>query len=157
MRIDRIVITILSLTFAPLGIADTVYKSVDAEGNVTYSTTPPVDATQTESVPIAPGPTAEQRAAAEARMSELARARAEAREREAENEEERAESVADAQKRLDEARAALKDAQEERVGDWQHTAGGARFRSLSYRQRMSAAEERVERAEEALAQARRGR
>lgn len=49
---------ILLLTPATL-TADTIYKSIDENGNVTYSTTPPQDDKQSTSVDIAPPPSEE--------------------------------------------------------------------------------------------------
>jgi len=47
---------LILLLFAGSCAAQTLYKSVDEKGKVTYSDTPPADAVATESVPIAPGP-----------------------------------------------------------------------------------------------------
>jgi len=52
---------------APLA-ADTIYKSVDKDGHVTYSTTPPQDSEQSKSVDIAPPPSEERIQAAQDRQ-----------------------------------------------------------------------------------------
>jgi len=41
-------------------LAGEVYKSVDAAGNVTYSTTPPADAVEVQAVDLPPGPSEQQ-------------------------------------------------------------------------------------------------
>lgn len=40
--------------------AQQVYRSVDPQGNIIYSDTPPADAAQTQSIELPPGPTEEQ-------------------------------------------------------------------------------------------------
>ncbi len=45
-------------------MAQQVYKSVDDRGKVTYSSTPPADAVQVETVPLAPSPSAAEMEAA---------------------------------------------------------------------------------------------
>ena len=48
--------------------ADTIYKSVDENGNVTYSTTPPADSKTSTRVDIAPPPSEERIKAAQQRQ-----------------------------------------------------------------------------------------
>jgi len=48
-------------------VADTIYKSVDDKGNITYSTTPPQDNATSTEVEIAPPPSEEQIRAAQQR------------------------------------------------------------------------------------------
>ena len=47
--------------------AETIYKSIDENGKVTYSTTPPKNATQSKSIDIAPPPSGEAIKAAQQR------------------------------------------------------------------------------------------
>jgi len=63
--------------------ADQVYRSVDADGNVTFSSTPPANAAAVEEVSVRPGPSAEAQREARARIerqeataSEMGEARA---------------------------------------------------------------------------------
>ena len=63
--------------------AEQIYRSVDAEGNVTFSSQPPADAVDVDEVSLPPGPSAEEQAAArkrvqaqEATASEIGEARA---------------------------------------------------------------------------------
>jgi hypothetical protein len=51
---------LLLLAAAAAAAEEPVYKSVDADGNVTYSKQPPPEAVQTETVDLPPAPTAEQ-------------------------------------------------------------------------------------------------
>jgi hypothetical protein len=64
-------------------MAEQIYRSVDAEGNVTFSNEPPADAVDVDEVKVRPGPTAaeqkqarERMQAQEATASELGEARA---------------------------------------------------------------------------------
>ena len=61
-------ITILLLASATID-ADTIYKSIDKDGNVTYSTTPPQNSEQSTSVNIAPPPSEERIKAAQDRQN----------------------------------------------------------------------------------------
>jgi predicted nucleic acid-binding Zn ribbon protein len=139
--------------------AEQVYKSIDAQGNVTYSSTPPSDADiqRIETLEVPAGPTPEEQAAAEARAREL---EAQASQREAELTQptrQRASSVAQAEQALQEARQALAEAQErESPEDWQTLASGGRVPSAAYLQRVQEAQEQVQAAEEALRKARLG-
>jgi len=63
--------------------AEQIYKSVDADGNVTFSSQPPADALDVDEVKVQPGPSAAEQQAArervqaqEATASELGEARA---------------------------------------------------------------------------------
>ena len=77
----RLTISIISLLAACTASAENVYKSVDAQGRVTYSSTPPttVPDAMVEKVQIAPGPTDQQKqdAAQRAKALETNRTRAE--------------------------------------------------------------------------------
>lgn len=90
--------------------AQTMYKSVDAQGRVTYSSHPPVDAVETEGVQIAPGPSAE--------AAEQARQRAKAREREADAQYrkliEQRQKEAEARKEAESARLAKESAERQK-------------------------------------------
>jgi hypothetical protein len=99
--------------------AQAVYRSVDEAGHVTYSSQPPKDAVEVETVPVAPGPSAEATQEARDQVREMekrtdaqfeslmdrrrqdASARREARE--AAERERAAREAADRQRRMDEA------------------------------------------------------
>lgn len=78
----RLAIATAALLAAFTASAQTVYKSVDARGRVSYSSTPPITAPEEmiEKVKIAPGPTEQQKqdAAQRAKALETDRGRAEA-------------------------------------------------------------------------------
>ena len=154
-----LLIASIALTIPGALPAQQVYKSIDAQGNVTYSSTPPSDADvqRIETLEVPAGPTPEEQAAAEARAREL---EAQASQREAELAQptrQRTSSVAEAEQALEEARQALAEAQErDSLEDWQTIASGGRVPSAAYLQRVQEAQERVQAAEEALRKARLG-
>lgn len=138
--------------------AETIYRSIDANGNVTYSSSPPPgsSAERIEQVPIAPGPSPAQQRNAEQRALEIEReARSQAAP--APQAREPAAAVAEAEQNLARARASLEQAKVKRDDDWQWLASGGRVLSERYFNRVSAAEAEVQAAEDALRQARRGR
>ena len=81
--IKRLPIAVLLLIGLGTAMADKIYKSVDAEGNVTYSSEPPDDSVNVERIRVAPSPGEEQLRAAqerERRISESANTLADQRE-----------------------------------------------------------------------------
>jgi hypothetical protein len=149
---------LLALSAGGLAAEDQVYKSIDADGNVTYSPTPPpVDAGVVEEVRLAPPPTEAQRQAAERRVREIEQTVAESERQRAATEEERRARIEAAEQELAEARAAAEVARVKTVDDWQTIVTGGRVLKQSYLDRVAAAEARVEAAESALQKAKQGR
>lgn len=141
---------VLSLSLAgPVG-AYNIYKSVDAAGEVTYSTHPPSDAQTVEQVKLQPGPTAEQKAEAQQRQREVANA---AKEIQQENEAaaaERAASVQTAQRKVSAAQENLDQASAYHDDDWQGTVSGYRKLKESYFDRVARARIELEQAQTEL-------
>lgn len=82
---------LVALVAQPAAAADPIYKSVDSEGRVTYSSTPPPQGAKTEKVAVPPPPTedsirqAEERARkTQAQVSEMQNQRIEKEAKEAE-------------------------------------------------------------------------
>jgi hypothetical protein len=74
---------LLPAVLAGAAAAEQIYRSVDADGNVTFSSEPPADAVDVDEVKVQPGPSAAEQQAArervqaqEATASELGEARA---------------------------------------------------------------------------------
>ena len=154
-----ILVAVLWCTAAPDLGAEAVYKSVDSEGNVTYSGTPPPAGTagEVEELDIDPDPvTGDPNAGtpnaqgSEPSGLERSSAAAEARAQ-------RQDAVSAAQQDLIRAKAELEQAKIPGDGDWQWLVRGGRVLSAAYFERVAAAEARVEAAEQALQAARRGR
>jgi hypothetical protein len=67
-RFTQPVCTCLLVLLTGTVTAGQIYRSVDAEGNVTFSSEPPENATSVEEVDIPPGPSAEEQHEARERM-----------------------------------------------------------------------------------------
>lgn len=139
--------------------ADTLYKSVDAEGRVTYSSQPPLGAVRTEPLPLPDDEPSEAerqdalRRADEtgARLDELAREREELQQRQSADQQ----GINEALQARDAARTRLEESRIQRDEDWQATAKGGRFLKDGYFQRVQEAEQALQAAEVALDKARR--
>jgi hypothetical protein len=161
---DRTTITttfVLGLLIGLGGVvqAQHVYKSVDAEGRVTYSATPPSErgTERVEELDLEPGPTPEEQQAAHQRMRGNAAASQTVQDQREAERAKRSAAVSAAQQELIRARADLEQAKIPGDSDWQHLAKGGRVLSANYFARLTAAEDRVAKAEEALQAAREGR
>jgi hypothetical protein len=158
MRSRRLTLILLPLIILPTAGAETVYKSVDEQGNVTYSSTPPPGGAEVvEQVPIAPPPPQSEVQAAEERMRQLEIESARSDRERRESKEQQTQSVAAAEAELTKARAELEDAKIQGDDDWQYLAAGGRVLKQSYLDRVERAEKRVQAAEDALRKARSGR
>ena len=65
---------LLSLSFATALHADPIYKITDAQGNVTYTTTPPADNDNVSTINVAPEPSEERIKAAQERHKQNVKA-----------------------------------------------------------------------------------
>lgn len=139
--------------------AQHVYKSVDADGRVTYSATPPSESgtAQVQELELQPGPNPQDQQAAHQRMRSNAAANQQSQDRREAERAKRAAAVSAAQQALIRAQADLEQTKIPGDSDWQHLAKGGRVLSAGYYARLTAAEDRVAKAEEALQAAREGR
>jgi len=139
-------ISVLLLTCCSLACSEPIYKSVDSEGRVSFSSKPPAGARQVEQIQIQPGPTAAQIEATKARAK---RTIEQAQERGSPAEEKRQAKMAASEKVRD-AQTALEKAKVIQPEDWQHLAGGGRHLKQSYFDRVKHYEAAVEKATKAL-------
>ncbi len=124
--------------------AETAYRSVDEQGNVTFSDHPVSGAAQQEQVTIdAPGPSAERQQDARRRAAELQK---EASQAGASRAPARAARKETARQTLQDAEKGLEDASQVREGDRIGTAGGGSRLKPEYHERVREAEAEVERA-----------
>jgi hypothetical protein len=133
-----------------LAVGETIYKSVDAKGNVTYSSAPAAESVNTRTIAVPQGPTEEQRQEAEKIQQQIEDAADRQRQDLATVRGQRTGSVQQAEKTLAEAKADLENAQVVQDSDWQHLGGGGRHLKESYFQRVQQAEDRVRSAEQEL-------
>ena len=154
----RIAVTLLfagTLGAPSLALAEEIYKSVDADGNVTYSSVPPEEAVDTQTVSVPDAPSEVQRQEAEQREKQRQRAADNMARERAARDSQRGGTVQDAEKGRDRAKTQLERAQVEQDSDWQGLAGGGRRLKESYFERVRNAEEELRQAEEAVSKARR--
>lgn len=114
--------------------AQTVYKSIDAQGRVTYSSKPPpVETPKTvERVPIAPGPTPQQQQEATHRATELQATTNSTLKQRKEQENEGSSTASDAEKALLKAGGVLEEAGI-KGNDWQPIVEEGRVLDRNYR------------------------
>jgi hypothetical protein len=148
--------TILVLGMLPaLLAAAEIYKSVDGQGRVTYSTAPPQDAVASESVDVAPGPSDSEQREAQQRVREMeaaaGRLNADAARRQAATVKARQQ----AQERVGKAEAELQEAMAIKDSDWLPKAGGGRRLNPAYEQRVEEARQRLQSAQKGLSEAQR--
>ncbi len=133
-------LAILTMTLAAPVMAQNVFKSVDETGTVTYSSSVPVDAVESEPMKLAPPPPTAATEEARAKADETVEA---AGQLSAEDETRKAEKAAETQAKNEAVVAAeqnLEDAKIIRDGDWQNLQGGGRVLNEGYQQRVREAE-----------------
>lgn len=141
------ILAVLSLLIVPIASAEIIYKYSDAKGNVVFTDDPPADATNIETVHLAPLPTEQERREAEANAAE---------QREAAGLDEAAVNAATqekrlaAEQRLREALDALVTTQAQQPDDWQHLADGHKELKPSYFARVDKAQRAVDQARKDL-------
>jgi len=133
---------------------DEIYRSVDAEGNVTYSDTPPTGDSKGEMVELPPNPSPAAVQETEARNREIRRAASRAQQQRIEQERAQESALRTAREALQQAEARLKEAKVIRDEDRQNLAGGMRRIRPDYFERVKAAEAEVEAARKRLREAR---
>jgi len=132
--------------------AQTYYRSVDAEGNVTYSANPPTDAAQVAPVDVQPGPSDDEVKRAVERQQRFEAQIGEAEGKRAEGEQEREDKMKAAQEAVEQAERDLLTAKKTRGVDYLSGAALA-----EHRQRVDAAEQALDKAKQDLRKLRTGR
>ena len=152
-RVLRFAVPLVLLGTSDVALAYNIYKSVDAQGNVTYSSSPPADANMVERVKIAPAPSQESIETAKERERQIAAAGDEMSQERQTQKEAQAQGVDATRREVNTAQAALADAKEMRDSDWQGTIQGHRHLKPEYFERVQAAESRLEEAQKAYKEA----
>lgn len=134
-------------------VGDEIYRSVDAEGNVTFTDTRPAGNT-VERVELPPGPSEETLRQTEQRNREIRNAAEQAERKRLQRQQEKTARIEAAKKELADAQAKLADAKTIKDEDRQHLAGGKRRLDPGYFERIEQAEAAVEAARKALQAAR---
>ncbi len=148
MRLLRVWIGVLLLGLVLQAGAETVYRSVNADGQVIFSDTPPPDAESSETVNLLAPVSEERRKAAEARQRKLIDLVTHDEEEQGEEApresalDEATQAVEDARTRVDEAKAI-------RPSDWWNGPGSGQLKP-EYQERVRQAEQELETAERDL-------
>lgn len=151
-------IALFALVVTGVHAGPQVYKSTDAEGNVTYSANPPAaQSAVVEEVPIAEPPSEDRQREASRRARDVERQVERSELERQKKAKERNTTAETAEKALEEARAALEQAKIKTLDDWQTIAAGGRVVKQSYFDRVERAEAKVKAAEDALKKAGRKR
>jgi len=151
--ITTLMLGVLSITASHL-VAEEIYRSVDAQGNVTYTDSPTAGDMSFEKVEVPPSPSPASIQESELRHQEIRRAADQAQRKrlgEAQNENEQ---LTQARKALAEAEARLTEAKIIKDEDRQNLAGGRRRINPEHFDRLKAAEMEVEAARKHLREVR---
>jgi len=157
-RATRIALLAALAAAGSAGAQETIYKSIDADGNVTYSSTPPEGTAvqRVETVEMPPQPTPAEQSETERRMRDIEQLARERSMQQQSGTRTQHQSLNAAERELQQAREELAKAKERGPGDWQTIVTGGRVPSAAYLQRVQHAQQRVQAAEEALQAARAG-
>jgi multidrug resistance efflux pump len=131
-----------------------VYRTVDDEGNVTYTDTPVKAGNKIEKIEIQPGPSAESRLDTEKRNAAIRKAMEEARSKRLEKETSKQDRLSKARKELEAAEADLKRTKQIGDDDRQSLSGGRSRITPAYFERVKEAEKKVEEARKNLKETR---
>ncbi|MCU7842269.1 MAG: DUF4124 domain-containing protein [Candidatus Thiodiazotropha sp. (ex Monitilora ramsayi)] len=154
MRAVKVLLIVGVMAFSSTAVVAEIYRSVDAEGNVTFTDEPPQGEQAVERVILPPGPSPESVRDTEIRNQEIRRA-AESADRKRINEKRKRDAkIAQAKKQLQEAETKLEETKVIQDEDRQNLAGGKRRIHPDYFSRVNAAKEEVEKARKALREAR---
>ena len=140
---------LLSLGLAMGVAAEAVYRSVDAQGRVTYSDMPPADAEAAETVNLLEPLSEARRREAEARQRKLIDLVGEREQEKAQAKAERDGTLEEAQQALEEARKRVDDARVIRTTDWWGVVGSGQLKP-EYQERVREAEKELAAAERNL-------
>lgn len=146
---------VASLCIAPCCGAAEIYRSVDAQGRVSYSATPPRDAAASETVNLPPAPSVEQVEAARQRAAAIGAAAEQQSAQRQQWRQAKNQRLQEAEQRVQKARTNLEQLRVPQDADWIKNPGGGRRLSADYHQRLQTAEQSARDAEDTLSRTRR--
>jgi len=155
MRVFTILMMLGTLMTTALHLAaDEIYRSVDAEGNVTFTDSPEAGDRSAEKMEILPGPSPSSIEESKLRQQEIRRAADQAQRKRLDQLQGESEQLSEARKALAEAEARLAEAKVIKDEDRQNVVGGKRRINPAYFERIKAAEAEVKAARKRLREAR---
>lgn len=135
-------------------MADDIYRSKDAEGNITFTDNPSPNDPSLERVELPPGPSEESLRHSEQRNREIQNAVNNSERKRVQQQQDRQARIKEAEDKLAKAEAKLSQARVIKDEDRQNLAGGKRRIHPDHFTRVKAAEAEVEAARKALKEAR---
>ncbi|MGD8908196.1 MAG: DUF4124 domain-containing protein [Chromatiales bacterium] len=139
---------------AQAAIGEEIYRTVDEEGNVTFTDTPAADDASARPVALPPGPSEERLRESEQRQRQIREAAEISAQQRSQKKRAQQLRIKAAEKSLAEAEAELAEASVIKDEDRQNLAGGKRRVHPDYFERVKQAEAAVEEARKALREAR---
>ncbi len=154
MRTTAGLAVLIAGLFIQTASGEEVYRSVDKDGNVTFTNIPSAGNASSERIELPAGPSQESLRQSKLRNGEIRRAADDAQSRRMQEQREKKARVRAAEKQLQEAEARLDKAKVIRDEDRQNLAAGKRPIDPDYFKRVKQAKEAVDEARKALRQAR---
>ncbi|MES9939679.1 MAG: DUF4124 domain-containing protein [Candidatus Thiodiazotropha sp. 6PLUC2] len=137
---------LIAMVVVPLTLQAEVFRTVDEEGNITYTDSPSANPSEVEKIEIHPGPSEESISEAMERNKAIRKAMEEAREKRLEAQTSGKERLGEAKKEVEEAEKRLSEMQEIGDDDRQTLQGGKSFIKPDYYERVKKAEKELEEA-----------
>ncbi|MBW9257317.1 MAG: DUF4124 domain-containing protein [Candidatus Thiodiazotropha sp. (ex. Lucinisca nassula)] len=134
----------------PLTLTAEVYRTVDEDGNVTYTDTPPADPQNVERVEIQPGPSEESISDTMERNRAIRKAMEEVQEKRLEKSTARKDRVSKAEQEVEEAEKQLSAMEELGDDDRQQLQGGKSYIRPEYFERVKKAQRELDEAKKRL-------
>lgn len=134
----------------PLTLTAEVYRTVDEQGNVTYTDSPQADPQKIEKVEIQPGPSEESISDTMERNRAIRKAMEEAQEKRLEKSTARKDRLAKAEQEVEEAEKQLAAMEELGEDDRQHLQGGKSYIRPEYFERVKKAQRELDEAKKRL-------
>ncbi|MES9854654.1 MAG: DUF4124 domain-containing protein [Candidatus Thiodiazotropha sp. L084R] len=137
---------LIAMMVAPLALQADVFRTVDEEGNVTYTDSPSANPSKVEKIEIAPGPSEESISNTMERNNAIRKAMEEAREKRLEARTSSQGRLEEAKKAVDEAEKKLSQMEEMGDDDRQTLQGGKSFIKPEYYERVKKAQQELDEA-----------
>jgi chaperonin cofactor prefoldin len=141
---------LVGILLLPLALQAEVYRTVDEQGNVTYTDTPPANSSEAEKVDIQPGPSQESISDTMQRNRAIRKAMEEAQEKRLEKEVSREERIKKAEEAVEEAKQRLAEMEKLDEDDRQYLQGGKSYIRPDYYERIRKARKALEEAKKRL-------
>jgi DNA repair exonuclease SbcCD ATPase subunit len=148
--VKKLYLLVTVVLVLPLTLGAEVYRTVDEQGNITYTDSPPADPKQVEKVEIQPGPSEESISDTMERNRAIRKAMEKAQEKRLEKSTERQDRLAKAEEDVEKAKKQLAAMEELGEDDRQHLQGGKSYIRPEYFERVKKAQRELDEAKKRL-------